>query len=442
MMQSSLAALLESTDLRPKLLSLCAERGIQEASLAVSFGERSVYLRADGNDWVGPDDSMPTLVGCLAKSMTASVLTMALAKRSLSPSATIGAIAPSETGIWAHDRLRLLTATQLLTHTHGLDDSFIGATQYDCGAPSSPDSDIAAMLAEKPLFTPGDMYSYGSGGATLAARLIEHLTGITYVDAMTAELFGPLAISPIAVPNIALDDGLNLRGSSPATGGELGLSIRDLLTYVKWHAGTTCARTDDDIHGVPHIMRSHSHALPGWNPFERSICLGWKCYESGWYGHNAILAGTSVIVRFSPSTGVALVVAGRSDHIDAALTIFMHILGRSVPEFSRMKVPRRIPRQNDAEGLPSGYSGRYKKSGSEIHIDSQDSGLIRLNLVGQSQAENTGPISLSPAEHNVFFSDSARAAVPFVQFLKPDPTGEFQYLWNGTSVWPRATQAS
>ena len=439
---SGLEEWLHASGLEAKLAAVCADNSIKEASVAIACGQSSRFLRANSDGLADDDDSMVTLTGCLTKSFTASALATTLKAGDLSPSVPIGTLAPGAHGILAHERVRPLTPIQLLTHTHGLDDSALDREWTFESAALDREVDAMAMVRVPPLYEPGALHSYGSGGATLAALLTEHLTGSSYEQVLQAELLDKLGLTRIHRDALG-DDTVTLRAICPAIGATFALSMRDIVTYVRWHIGLMQPEPAEPLASVPALLRSQHIELPGWSPFERAICLGWKYFGSDWYGHNANICGHSLIVRFAPKSAALLVIAARNEPMDAALTVLINLFGKCLPEFSQLRIPRRLNSSEAAELIARQYEGSYANARDLIRISADDRQQLTLQFTALPGDVRVAECGLSPAQRSIFFSQPAtRDIPPYIQFGGADSAGHFQYVWNGKKVWPRRAVAA
>jgi CubicO group peptidase (beta-lactamase class C family) len=145
-----------------------------------------------------------------------------------------------------------ITVLQLLNHTAGLD----WRLSIDTGEGDDALAEHVAALAQSTLIAqPGTHASYSQAGFSVAGRLIEKVTGLTYEQALSTLLFKPLELehSVFAVNDVLLrrfavghnltDDATlavvrqwkDSRGNNP--GGGLAASVSDLLAWGRFHLG-------------------------------------------------------------------------------------------------------------------------------------------------------------------------------------------------------------
>jgi D-alanyl-D-alanine carboxypeptidase len=143
--------------------------------------------RVDGDDAVRADDRFH--IGSNAKAMTALLGALAVERGLLTWETT------------AADVLGVGTPTlrQLLTHAAGLlpygDDDEVAVVEISTGTPAERRAAFARRaLTEEPLFEPGARHAYSNAGPTVAAAMVEAVTGVPWETALTTELFDPLGI--------------------------------------------------------------------------------------------------------------------------------------------------------------------------------------------------------------------------------------------------------
>ncbi|QKZ13560.1 serine hydrolase domain-containing protein [Spirosoma sp. KUDC1026] len=87
-----------------------------------------------------------------------------------------------------------ITIDQLLSHTSGLsdDDSNTRTKTY----PGSEEAKFLVALRERPLdFIPGTDWKYSNAGYILLGYIIEHVSGMSYYEAVRTYLFSPLGMN-------------------------------------------------------------------------------------------------------------------------------------------------------------------------------------------------------------------------------------------------------
>lgn len=385
----------------PAVLSrLLAQRGlaVQRGRVAVTFACGTRIATASSGDAPAAASSP---LGCLAKLFTATLVRRAAERGRL---ALDGEVAPLLGGNFA--ALRGVTVRQLLEHTHGLDDSLLGAPRCERGFIDRGEL-LTRVAALERFAVPGAVYSYGHLGAWLAAAALERVRGRPFGALVRDGLLEPLAI-----------DGVwSAAGPArlcAATGAGLALTAEELARF-----GLQALAKGESLAGEP-IM-----PLPGWHPLERGVCLGWKYAGAGWFGHQSAWPGASSYLRVQPERGLALAVVASAQ---AASLIAVGVFGARLAELFESQV--RPP----GEGPASDVSGAYEQAARVIAIAATPRGLQAEAWERDEHGVRRGVparAALIPAR-GVLFARPAREHLPFVE---PVPGGNgARCLWNGRCV--------
>ena len=323
------------------------------------------------------------------------------ADRHVSDLLTVGAARCALTGI---------TVRQLLEHTHGLDDSMLSAAPRDSLGRIDIEELARVLRAAPRLATPGTLYSYGNAGACVVAALLERVGSRAYA-AQLAEALESLGIGAIG----------SVDAICPATGAELALDPSALLDLV-----AQATFVDPDVWPDDECAGDHGFAtrLPGWNPLERGIYLGWKYHGAGWLGHQSVWPGHSVLVRAHPRRRLALVAAG-SHHSAAALAA--RVFGAYLPELFELKAPAR---SSTPPELPVGTFG---SAAWRVHIREVGDELeLRARRSGDSVEWSAALLAMAPG---LWLTRPVLSAFPHVELVRTPRA----YLWNGRFVLPRSS---
>jgi CubicO group peptidase (beta-lactamase class C family) len=335
--------------------------------------------------------------GCLAKLLTSALALRACAEGRLALDTPLAAVLP------AARALAGITLRHLLEHRHGLDDSALAAAPYRSDGFIAATA-LAARLAPARLAAPGVRYSYSNAGAWLTAAALEHTSGRRYGTLLAEFLEQPPPLRP----------------PCPALGRSLAVPVGALLELARRHAPWT--RSLNDGAGEPVA------ALPGWNPFERGVCLGWKHYGDGWVGHNSVWPGASSILRVEPRSGVAIFVASADE---PAAVWAARLFGASLPDLVGPQMPK-VTRPSAATASTERYVGLYRSAALSACIEQDRNPRAALTLEATSvRGRRFGRRALRPYADHLFFVDPPDAATfSFVQLIEPCGAG-FRYLWNG-----------
>src|SRR5688572_2547520 len=171
---------------------LMAQQHAPGTALAIVHDGKMVMLRAYGTGDVEratPVDAARTLfrVGSVTKPLTAAAVLGLVDEGRLDPHRDVRDALPG------FSLTSTVTAHQLLTHTAGFDEKFVGgftlASDY-----LQPLGVYLPRFAHQAV-QPGRVYSYGNTNYAVAGWLLERLTGLSYEDAMATRLFRPLGMT-------------------------------------------------------------------------------------------------------------------------------------------------------------------------------------------------------------------------------------------------------
>ena len=352
-------------ELRARIAGVLLREQVPGAGIALVDGERVLW--AGG---VGVADrasrrpvTADTLfrVGSISKSFIGLALVKLAEQGRIDLRARVKDLAP-ELAIgnrWAAEQP--ITVAHLLEHTAGFDDMHPNETYAPLAAETMP---LAAMLARNPAsrvarWRPGSRFSYANPGYTVAAYVIEKVTGRSYEDVLQRELLGPLGMTGAALRLTAEVDARLARGyhngEAPVPyralyhrpAGNLMASPRELAALVQ------LALARGRVGGAPLISPA------GMARLERSetvrLDAGDASYGLGFYGdvseralirgHNGGVDGFLSAYGYLPDHGVGFVVLLNSTRSGEALAAIRHLLveyllaGASLPPPRRVKVP-------------------------------------------------------------------------------------------------------
>lgn len=373
----------------------------RDVSVGLRCGSRTACAAA------APDLARaPIRVGCIAKLLTAMLARRAFETRRLAPDEHVSDLLSAGA---ARGALRGISVRQLLEHTHGLDDSMLLAAPRDSLGRVHTEALVRELRAAPPLATPGALYSYGNAGACVVAALLERVGSRPYA----AQLVESLSIGVVGSADAIC----------PATGGELALDPSTLLDLV---AQATFVDPDvwpdDECAGDCGFATS----LPGWNPLERGVYLGWKYHGEGWLGHQSVWPGHSVLVRAHPRRRLALVAAG-SHHSAAVLAA--RVFGGHLPELFELKTPAR---SSTPQELPVGTFG---SAAWRVHIREVGDELeLRARRNDDSVEWSAALRTMAPG---LWLTRPVLSAFPHVELVQTPRA----YLWNGRFVLPRISSS-
>lgn len=349
-------------------------------------------------------------IGCVSKLVTSTVIQIVLKSQRGSLTHRLSDILD----VGNVDYLSDVTLEHLLNHTHGINEPQGIAVQYA----RDGTIDVQAVLSHMgsdPLCSPGRLYSYACIGPWLIAAVLERLCGERFID-IVRQVLPTIIRAPIG--NDAL---------CPALGGTARVNAEYLLSeFVK----ATAFATPLAVRQVK-LGPALSVPYPGWHPQERAICAGWKAYSHGWFGHQAIITNTPMMLRIAPSEGFGFVVSSRSVHPWRILNALFaeELVGRPTP----MKMTPHQAHNGDRIGTYRRVDSTILVSGSTaLRLDAQVHPTTHQNLTATSWSSELRPIG-----HEVFkMSSNATTEMNqgFVQFVRGE-RGDVTHLWNGGMLW-------
>lgn len=199
---------------------------IPGAAVVVVAGGRQVYARGFGVADTArrtPVDPARTrfLVGSVGKVFTATAVAQLAAAGKIDMHADVNRylrtfrIADTYPG-------RPVTMTDLLTHTSGFEDEFLGVATPDGRRPEALGRWLAAHQPKR-IRPPGTLASYDNYGIALAGYVVEQVSGEPYAGYIARHVTGPLGMTGTRVdpPQDDLATGYRSDGT-PATGGQYG----------------------------------------------------------------------------------------------------------------------------------------------------------------------------------------------------------------------------
>ena len=279
----------------------------------VRNGERKIAISGFANAEAGYPlvENSLFLIGSISKTYTSTLVMRLMEQGILDLDTPVVNYIPDFK--LSHDDLRdAITIRMLLSHTAGFDgDRF---TSYGRGD-DAYDLAIAEFHSLIQWFKPGSFYSYNNAGFYLVGHIIQKLTGKSFEQVMTEEIFAPLGLEhtlldPDDIFNRPLAAGHKvdrLKGVSLATAGHLprhanpagGImqSIGDLLTFAQMHLNTgeingkrIISEENAGLMQQPIIEADtwHRHYGIGWSIFQRpnGTSMG---HGGAWGGHRANL---------------------------------------------------------------------------------------------------------------------------------------------------------
>ncbi len=384
------------------------------------LGERlfAASVDPDGRGSCGESAGRRRPVGCVAKLFTGTLAMCAATEGSVDFESEITELIPGQPRELT-ELLRGVSLRQLLNHTSGIDCSDLES--LPCTSAGRIDLlPLSSACAERRLFEPGRLYSYGSAGAWLAAAALEHVHAARYADLLTRTILHPAQIE--------LSGCQRASGSwCPANGADLELSVPELLRFFRWFLLQNQLRE--------HAELGFAAQPPGWC-LERGSSCGWKFFGEGWYGHNMAVPGGSLLVRIHMKNRIALVVA--SKEVPASL-ITLRLFGRLLPEYTALRIPRPVPAAVTAERAAH-IVGTYENRALELRITYDLRAGLRADAVlKHDRAAGVVSATLGPGTDGAWLFESPSASyLQWVQFVAGCSAAPAAHLWDGRQILRRS----
>lgn len=249
-----------------------------------------------------------------------------------------------------------ISVRDLLTHSSGLTEH-----SSDDREPLSRADALKRIFASRLAFAPGHGYHYSNSGYTIAAAIVEVVSGVKYTDFVRDRLFAPLHLEstgfygearfdskPVAHGYFnGIDEGSSATWPGPYWGpmgnGELLSTVDDLAT---WHlalrTGAVIPRSLVEAMFTPQVSDGDERYGYGWS-IETSSLGHTITHNGGGIGGNADVA-------WYPEHELLIIVL--SNRID------YRVLG-SAPFYWNVRLPATEARAALAESIASGDYARY-----------------------------------------------------------------------------------
>jgi CubicO group peptidase (beta-lactamase class C family) len=363
-------------ELRARVAGVLLRERVPGAGIALVDGDRILWAGGVGvaDRATGRPVTADTLfrVGSITKSFIGLAFIKLAERGRVDLRARVSDLAP-ELAIgnrWADDQP--ITVAHLLEHTAGFDDMHPNEMYAPLAAEAMP---LAAVLARNPTsrvarWRPGSRFSYANPGYTVAAYLLEKITGRPYEDVVERELLEPLGMTGAAQRLTPEVDARLARGYDEGEGaipyralyhrpaGNLMASPRELAALVELGLGR------GRFGGAALISPA------GMARFERSetarLDAGDASYGLGNYGdvseralvrgHNGGIDGFLSSYGYLPDHGVGYVLLLNSTRSGGALDAIRHLLVEYLLAGAHVPPP---PRRQVPEDELRGWAGTY-----------------------------------------------------------------------------------
>ncbi|CAN7326949.1 serine hydrolase [Microbacterium maritypicum] len=287
------------------------------AAAVVSDGGVELIVR--GRDGDGRTITPHTLfrIASMSKSMTATAVMLLVQDRKIALDDRVIDTLPEFT--MADERYEEVTIRQLLSHTSGL--SLRTNPEFALPAPRTTEAVVAELRDRRLVAEPGARFEYHNTNYSIAARVVEVVSGESLDDFLRQRLFVPLgmldtqsvdacdqAVERLA-PGFSVVLGLayvmpEMPGRCGGNGGVVS-TLADMVRWLRFQQGEVGAGVLDRI-----LLEELHVSQPG----AESYALGWQRAAPGggdapgFVSHGGTLATFTGSMAFAPETGRAAVV--------------------------------------------------------------------------------------------------------------------------------------
>lgn len=280
-------------------------QGLAGAAVVVVSGDRVVFSKGFGSAGrsgrVDPDRTL-FRAASVAKLFVATAAMQLVAAGKLDLDRDIASYVPElDLGARAWPPV---TMRQLLSHTAGVEDSFVGTIER-----VGPNPTTLAEHFRRSLPTmgsrPGEQLAYSNLGVALGALVIERIAGVPFAEVVAAGIFEPLAMtrSSYAEPlpaelraSVAGDTSMMKYRLIPYPAGSLVTTAHDMGRFVAAHLNSGSLGGRHILDSV-HVAAMHSRV---WSPNTRvpGVALGFfetelagerVLFHTGSRGHHSAL---------------------------------------------------------------------------------------------------------------------------------------------------------
>ena len=212
-------------------------------SVLVTEGDKIVFEKSYGDanlEWNIPNDSLTKFrIGSMTKQFTASSILLLEERGKLSTDDYVKKYMLDAPAAW--DKI---TVYNLLTHTSGI-PSFTSFPDYHTseGTSTTPKA-LVDRFRDKPLeFQPGEKWNYSNSGYVLLGYLLEKISGQTYADFVTENIFKPLGMKDSGYDSNSAVIPHRATGYSPGPNGPVNSGYIDMT--IPFSAGALYSTTHD-----------------------------------------------------------------------------------------------------------------------------------------------------------------------------------------------------
>ncbi|QUQ63973.1 serine hydrolase [Kutzneria sp. CA-103260] len=385
-------------------LAVLAERhrlpGAQLGILQLGNGDDDLVEAAYGvlNVDTGVEATTDSLfqIGSITKVWTATVAMQLVDEGKLNLDTPVVEVLP-ELRLSDPDVTKQLTLRHLLTHTSGID----GDVFTDTGRGDDCLEKYVGLLGDVAQNHPlGATWSYCNSGFTLAGRMIEKVTGVSWDAALRERLFKPLGLThTVTLPEEALlfRAAVGHVGETeptrapvwtlPRSAGPAGLvtsTVADVLAFARLHLSGGLAADGTRLLSKESVaeMATMQADLPDKFSLGDSWGLGWIRFDFSGHrviGHDGNTVGQAAFLRILPEQGLAVTLLTNGS---TARDLYEDLFREIFAEVADVALPRPLtPPETPVEADITPWLGTYERA--SVRLDVLDGPVLRMTATGQ-----------------------------------------------------------
>ena len=444
-----------------RLDALAREHRVPGAALAVLHdGEVAEAATGVLNVETGVEATPDSLfqIGSITKPYTATLAMQLVDEGAVVLDRPIAAALP-ELRLADPDATGRITLRHLLSHSSGIQgDHFVDVGRGDDVLARYVES-CATLGLSHPV---GATMSYCNTGYVIVGRLVEHLTGKTWDEALRERLLEPLGLAhTVTLPEEAMrfrvayghevearkDARLVSTWTLPRAlgpAGQICATAADTLAFARLHLDG--GRAPDGARVLSEeaagAMRDPQIAIPDPWTLGSHWGLGWILFD--WdgrrvFGHDGATMGQVAFLRVVPEDGVAIALLTNGGN---AHDLYEALFGELLAALCDLRMPRRLEPPADPPAVDvRELAGRYERVGRQIVLEAYGDGSLRgrlayTGLLAELDDDSEQDFTLVPVAERVFatrFGDE-RTWTPAVFYKLPDGS---PYLHMGARATPK-----
>lgn len=279
-----------------------------------------------------------------------------------------------------------ITVHQLLSHTSGLhnnynfeDDFYVGADR----APYDKETFFRNWILKEPILPPGERFDYNNSNYTLLAWIIENISGQTYNEFLTKNIF-----SKLGMDNSVYDDGqIIIHNKAENYMHDYGVSVKVPYTNNLFNigAGGLVTNCDDLQKWYTCLKNRELLSAQSYETFltenRNHYCYGLERYDeegSIKYAHGGDFLGISTYVQYYFEEDICIIILSNTESLN------QYRLGNGIAAILHNNQVQNVRREEELPLSPEelqNYTGTYLPG--KIHIE-QKNGKLYLVRVNQN----------------------------------------------------------